>query len=77
MENEDGFMSEINSALKLNFSPILSRTLSMSGYALPDRGMGLTSVLVKASWEAEKEEITQASEERARQILGSKVDQLV
>ena len=70
-------MSDINTTLQLNFSPILSRTLSRASYALPDRGLALTSVLVKSSWEAEKEEVTQASEERARQLLGSKVDQLV
>ena len=70
-------MTTINSKFDFKIPAQLTSTLAKGRHALPDRGMGISSQVIKIEVKASLEEMTEASEARARQILGNKVDQVV
>jgi len=70
-------MTSISGKLDLQFSPQLAKTLATARNSVPDRGLGLTSLVIKSSWQREEEEITRVAEEWANNLMGGKVDKVV
>ncbi|MDL2260581.1 hypothetical protein LJB99_06935 [Deltaproteobacteria bacterium OttesenSCG-928-K17] len=55
----------------------LTRTLAAGRHALPGRGMNISEKLIKIEVKNTEEAITKAAEDRANQLLGRKVDEMV
>jgi len=70
-------MSTISGGMEFKIPAKMTSILGRLRDSVPDRGMAMSKIVIGIAVKDQEEKITQESEAKARQLLGSKVDQLV